>query len=172
MIAFGQAALSFRTVLIHASVVEKEGQGFVFLGKSGTGKSTHSQLWIKNKDNVSLLNDDNPAVRILSDGRVKVYGTPWSGKTVCYKNRGVPLRGIVRLEQAQSNRFRKCLGSEALLTIVPSCTAIRWNRQLFGKMINHLETIVKNVTVGMLECLPNKEAVDTCFDGITGHKIN
>lgn len=43
--AYGMAAVNKRTIKIHASVTEKEGRTLVFLGKSGTGKSTHSRLW-------------------------------------------------------------------------------------------------------------------------------
>ena len=48
MFAFAQSAVLQRTLLIHASAVEKDGKGYAFLGRSGTGKSTHSLLWIKN----------------------------------------------------------------------------------------------------------------------------
>lgn len=58
------------TILIHASVVMADGYGFAFLGKSGTGKSTHTRLWLQNIPGTSLLNDDNPVVRIDSSGTV------------------------------------------------------------------------------------------------------
>lgn len=35
---------TLNTLMLHASVVTKAGNGYAFLGKSGTGKSTHSQL--------------------------------------------------------------------------------------------------------------------------------
>ena len=57
----------------------------MLLGKSGTGKSTHSRLWLKYIPDTKLLNDDNPAVRIMDNNTIMIYGTPWSGKTPCYK---------------------------------------------------------------------------------------
>ncbi|MCL1665355.1 hypothetical protein M2T78_13890 [Elizabethkingia ursingii] len=162
MVAFGQAMLKYDTVLFHASVIEKGGKGYAFLGKSGTGKSTHSRLWLKYIPDTKLLNDDNPAVRIMEDGSLMIYGTPWSGKTPCYRNVGVLLEGLVRLRQAPENQWKKVLGKEALLSVLPSCTAIRWNRNLFDQMLNSLEKIITSVNVGQLSCLPDQNAAYLC----------
>jgi hypothetical protein len=168
MIVFAQRAVMYRTMLVHASVVEHAGAGYAFLGKSGTGKSTHSALWIRYIANCSLLNDDNPSIRIEADGRVTIYGTPWSGKTPCYQQRGVPLRGIVRLEQAPHNRFRRMEGTGALITLLPSCFSMRWNKGLYAKLCDELEYLVGQVPVGYLECMPDKAAAMLCYDGIAG----
>lgn len=162
MVAFGQAMLKYNTVLFHASVIEKDGSGYAFLGKSGTGKSTHSRLWLKYIPDTKLLNDDNPAVRIMEDESVMIYGTPWSGKTPCYRNTGVFLNGLVRLRQAPENQWKKVSGKEALLSVLPSCTAIRWNRDLFDQMLNSLEKIITSVNVGQLSCLPDQNAAYLC----------
>ncbi|WP_407533716.1 hypothetical protein [Elizabethkingia miricola] len=162
MVAFGQAMLKYNTVLFHASVIEKDGKGYAFLGKSGTGKSTHSRLWLKYISDTKLLNDDNPAVRIMEDERIVIYGTPWSGKTPCYRNVGVLLEGLVRLRQAPENQWKKVSGKEALLSVLPSCTAIRWNRNLFDQMLNSLEKIITLVNVGQLSCLPDQNAAYLC----------
>ena len=68
-IAFSQAALKYGCISIHSSAVVLGGRAFLFLGSSGTGKSTHSALWLKNFPGARLLNDDNPALR-LEDGKV------------------------------------------------------------------------------------------------------
>jgi serine kinase of HPr protein (carbohydrate metabolism regulator) len=58
------ASALFSTLKLHASVIEKEGRALLFLGKSGTGKSTHSRLWQQYVPGCSLLNDDEPVVRV------------------------------------------------------------------------------------------------------------
>ncbi|MDR2806405.1 MAG: phosphoenolpyruvate carboxykinase, partial [Dysgonamonadaceae bacterium] len=162
MIAFAQSSVLYQTILIHASVVEKDGKGYAFLGKSGTGKSTHSSLWLRYVEGVELLNDDNPAIRI-EEGNVYVYGTPWSGKTPCYKNRKAPLKALVRLEQAPVNRFTWKKGVDALITLLPSCSALRWNTLLYTAMCNGLENVIGKVRIGYLECLPDKKAAMLCY---------
>ena len=97
MLMFAFATARKNTLLMHSSVTMKDGKGYLFLGKSGTGKSTHSQLWINNIEGCSLLNDDNPVIRVSESGEVRVYGSPWSGKTPCYRNLDVPVGAIVTL---------------------------------------------------------------------------
>ncbi|WP_146113741.1 hypothetical protein [Sphingobacterium gobiense] len=159
MVVFGQVGLQHQLILIHASVIAyKNKQGVAFLGKSGTGKSTHSRLWLQHIPNTELLNDDNPVVRLEEDGKVMIYGTPWSGKTPCYKDKRVELKGFVRLEQAPLNRFTRKKGMEGLIAVLPSCTALRWNKDLFNAMTDTLSQLVDRVNVGHLECLPDADA--------------
>lgn len=105
---------------VHASVIMKEGKAVAFLGKSGTGKSTHSRLWLENIPKTELLNDDNPIIRIHPDGKVLIYGSPWSGKTPCYKKVSVPLAGVVRLSQAPFNKITRLSGIQAYACLFPS----------------------------------------------------
>ena len=163
MITFGQAAVLHDTFLIHASAVENDGKGYLFLGKSGMGKSTHSALWMRYVEGADLLNDDNPAIRIKKDGVVYVYGTPWSGKTPCYRNRKAPLKAMVRLEQAPVNRFTWKTGVDALTTLLPGCLSMRWNEMLYNQLCNLLEIVMDKVKIGYLECLPDKEAALLCY---------
>lgn len=172
MVAFAQSALGNQTILIHASVVEHNGNGYAFLGKSGTGKSTHSSLWIKYLKEYELLNDDNPAIRAMENGEVRVYGTPWSGKTPCYRNRHARLRALVRLKQAPYNRFTPKEGKEALIAILPSCSAIRWNNHIFSALIDLLELILDSVSIHELECLPDQEAAILCNKEILKYQNN
>ena len=170
MVAFGQRVLSNNTALIHSSVVENGEYAVSFLGKSGTGKSTHSRLWISTNVGFNLLNDDNPAVRIEGDD-VFIYGTPWSGKTACYINKKRKLMSIIRLTQAKENKMDwKNKGVESLLALLPSFTAIRWNQTIFSSMLSVLENIIQRVSVGQLYCLPNPEAAELCYNEII--KVN
>lgn len=166
MVAFGQASLRFNTALIHSSVVYNDAGAIAFLGKSGTGKSTHSRLWLNHIDAYQLLNDDNPAVKITEGGDAYIFGTPWSGKTACYVNKKAKLRAIVRLKQAPFNKFTDMLGKDALMTLLPSFTALRWNKEIFSTMINVIENIITKVNVGYLECLPNQDAAKLNYESI------
>ena len=156
-IVFSQRILAYQGFSIHASTVIKEENGYLFLGKSGTGKSTHSRLWQEVWPEVELLNDDNPIVRFV-DGRAWVYGSPWSGKTPCYKQKRVPLKGIVRLRQAETNQWTWVQGVKAWATVYPSCAVIKEEIALYEKMRNTLNEVVEQVKVGLLDCLPDVKA--------------
>lgn len=165
MMLFGQAALLHEVIMIHASVINLNGKGVAFLGKSGTGKSTHSRLWLEHIPNTTLLNDDNPAIRITEKG-VMIYGTPWSGKTPCYKNESISLKSFVRLQQGSENIFEIQQGIKGFIAVLPSCTAIRWNKDLFATMNSTLAKVIDQVPVGFLKCLPDRAAAQICHDNI------
>ena len=95
MLLYAFASAPFPTLEMHASAVVHGGRGFLFLGRSGTGKSTHSRLWHEYIPGTDLMNDDNPIVR-YEDGRFLVYGSPWSGKTSCYRNVVAPVNALVQ----------------------------------------------------------------------------
>ncbi len=161
-IIFAQSVLAHKAISLHASCVWKDNQAYLFMGKSGTGKSTHSQLWIKHLENVELLNDDNPCVR-LEDGEITVYGTPWSGKTPCYRNLQFPVAAMVRLSQAPHNRYIHVRETEAFMALLPSCSVVQGDARLQGYLYDTLIEMVELVKVGWLECLPDAEAAQICF---------
>lgn len=167
MVQFGQRVLAFGGVLMHASVVENGKQAYAFLGKSGTGKSTHSRMWLRRFSEFRLLNDDNP-VLMLDESRqnVYLYGSPWSGKTPCYRAEGFPVGGIVRLEQAPENKFRMLTGSQAFLGLMPSGTGIRWNNTIFSTMLDNLQVIGQLAPVAHLRCLPDTAAAELCCESL------
>lgn len=164
-IVFAQAILPHGAVSVHASVVVNDGKGFLFMGKSGTGKSTHSALWLKHIEGSWLLNDDNPMLR-LTEGGVRVYGSPWSGKTHCYRNESAPVAGIVRLKQAPRNRFRVCEDIAAFSAVLPGCSVLRQDTRLHEAMCETLAELTERTLVGELECLPDREAAEVCRRGM------
>lgn len=101
-IAFAQAVILREGLSIHASAVVSDGKAYLFLGKSGTGKSTHARLWLKNIPGSHLLNDDNPAVRLI-DGSPVAFGTPLEREDPVLPRRVRP-RGRVRPPQAGRHR--------------------------------------------------------------------
>ena len=156
------------TALFHSSVVEKDGKGYMFLGVSGTGKSTHSSLWLKYIPGTQLVNDDNPVVRVNDDGTATVYGSPWSGKTPCYRNVSYPIGGIVKLEQALVNRIRPLRGIEAYAEVVPSISGKRWDKDMADGLHQTQNALVTNVPMWHLACLPDEEAAKVCYEAVTG----
>lgn len=163
---FAQTLIRHKGVSIHASCVTRNGKGYLFLGKSGTGKSTHSEQWMHAFSDCSLLNDDNPAIRLIGD-EVRVYGTPWSGKKSCYKAESYPVRGIVRLYQSPGNQFIPVEDTLAFSTLLPSCSVFRDDMQLQNLLFDLLVEVVERVSIGILKCLPNKEAANLCYKSLS-----
>ena len=157
--AYGIISAYHKTLKIHASVIEKEGKALVFLGKSGTGKSTHSKLWQEFVPGCSLLNDDEPIIRIMNDGTIKVFGAPWSGSTPCYRNASAEVSAFVHLYQSDENRLTKQNGVESFTSLLQSTAIMRSdidNRTMIISMIND---ILEKVSVYRLDNRPDREAV-------------
>lgn len=166
-IAYSQAILYHEALSIHASAVFHEGVAYLFMGRSGTGKSTHSSLWIRHLPGTELLNDDNPTVR-LRDGRAWAYGTPWSGKTPCYRPLAFPIGGMVRLSQAPENRFRRQEGANAFVALYPGCSVICQDSDLLSRLYDTLIRLAESVPVGLLACRPDAEAARLCYESLHG----
>ena len=162
MVLYALATAASGTVLFHAAVVSHEGKGYMFLGPSGTGKSTHARLWLKYIDGTALVNDDNPVVRLAADGLPVVYGSPWSGKTPCYRNVSYPLGGIVLLSQAPYNNIHRLGGIHAYASLVASISGKRWDSRVADGLHATENALASTVPVWHLECLPDEEAAKLC----------
>ncbi|HBH08634.1 MAG TPA: phosphoenolpyruvate carboxykinase [Rikenellaceae bacterium] len=164
-IAFAQAVILWDGISIHASTVAKDGKAFLFLGKSGTGKSTHSRMWLRNIPGSRLLNDDNPVVRLI-DGKPVAFGTPWSGKTPCYRNESYPVGGIVRLVQGDADIFTEKDEVAAFVALLPSCSVVHSDSGLQSRLCDTLTRIIELVPVGELRCLPDNESAIICYNNL------
>ncbi|MBR3527249.1 MAG: hypothetical protein IKN88_05685 [Bacteroidales bacterium] len=167
MVLFAMASSVRSTALFHSAVVSYQGKGYMFLGRSGTGKSTHASLWRRYIEGTELMNDDNPAVRIRPDGTAMVYGTPWSGKTPCYRNVSCPVGGIVLLSQAPYNEIKRLKGIEAYAAVMPSISGKRWDRSIADGLHETENELAGKVPVWHLDCLPDEAAAQLCKKSIT-----
>jgi hypothetical protein len=169
MVMYTIATANSQTALFHSSVVSYQGKAYMFLGQSGTGKSTHSSLWLKYIEGTELVNDDNPVVRII-DGVARVYGSPWSGKTPCYRNVVYPVGGIVKLDQAPYNEIKRLKGVRAYAAIVPSISGKRWDKKVADGLHETENLLAQLVPVWHLDCLPDEAAARLCCNTCTHGK--
>ena len=165
---FNIATVQHLAAAVHSSVIVKDGRAVMFLGESGTGKSTHTRLWRESVEGATLLNDDSPFVGV-EDGRTVVYGSPWSGKTPCYKAERYPLLAVVRLSQAPHNRIRPLRGVQAIGALLPSLPpAFAFDRELEEHTLATLSAVLRSVKAYQLECLPNGEAARLSCETVFG----
>ena len=157
-IGYGLLTVPQQTVSIHSSVICRRGRAVLFLGESGTGKSTHTRLWREHIPGASLLNDDSPFLRIC-DGKPYVFGSPWSGKTPCFINEGYPVAACVRLSQAPYNRIEMLRVPQAYAALHPSCPpAFSYDDALYESISRTLDRLLMRVPVYHLACLPDADA--------------
>ncbi|MBZ4652497.1 MAG: hypothetical protein JG761_1297 [Proteiniphilum sp.] len=159
MIAYTLAAAPLKTVKLHASVIEREGKAILFLGNSGTGKSTHTRLWQEHIPGSRLLNDDEPVVRIMEDESVRVFGSPWSGSTPCYRNISAEVVAFVRLYQHPENKLTPIKGIAAFTALFQSAAILRSDEQHHERLFGNVTEIIERVPFYRLDCRPDREAV-------------
>ena len=168
MLLFAFASARHGVLEMHSSVVMNGGKGYLFLGKSGTGKSTHSSLWLRHIPGTELLNDDNPILRLMPDGSARVYGSPWSGKTPCYKNLDVPAGAVVRIRQAPFNKIEKLPLVQAYASLMASASSFRPFSELAEGWHNTLSGLVTVLPCYVLDCLPDQAAAELCYKTVHG----
>ena len=157
-VGYGLMTLPHGTVAIHSSCIVHQGKAVLFLGESGTGKSTHTRLWREHIEGAFLLNDDSPVLRV-EDGKVWAYGSAWSGKTPCYKAERYELKGCVRLSQASFNQIRKLPVLQAYGAIHPSCPPeFAYDNHLYDYVGAFIDRLLTAVPFYHLACLPDAEA--------------
>ena len=162
MLAFAFAGARRNVLLVHASLVRHRGWGYPFIAKSGTGKSTQVSSWLRYIPDCDLMNDDNPIIRILDDGKPYIYGSPWSGKTPCYRDVMAPLGAVTRIDRAERNWVEKLKPIEAFTSFLPSCSSMKWDIDIYRKICNTVTRVVETVPIYTLHCLPDKEAAIIC----------
>lgn len=166
MLMFAFRTATSGTLEMHSSVVMKDGKGYMFLGKSGAGKSTHSRQWLEHIPDTELLNDDNPIIRVSATGEVRVYGSPWSGKTPCYKAKDVPVGAIVRIRQCPENKITRYSILESYASVYSSCSGFKADPTISDGLHATLEKVVTTVPCFVLDCRPDHEAADVCYNAV------
>lgn len=90
--------------LFHGAAISVGGQGFIFTGNSGIGKSTHILKWLANYPDTLEINGDKPFIAAGDEPRV--FGSPWGGKERFSSSLSAPLKAIILLERAEENHMQ------------------------------------------------------------------
>ncbi|NLB79505.1 MAG: hypothetical protein GX796_11895 [Clostridiaceae bacterium] len=144
--------------LIHSSTIIWNGKGIVFSAPSGTGKTTHTNLW-KQMYHVRILDGDVTACRII-DEVPRVYGLPWCGTSGEFLNESVPLGAIVFLQQDKVNRIEKLNIKEAFIRLTARCYLQPWGDEMTNRHLDNIQEVIDKTSCYLLNCLPDQDAVE------------
>ncbi|MBQ4157041.1 MAG: hypothetical protein IJO53_03220 [Clostridia bacterium] len=164
--SFYRQLLNFGGMLLHSSCVVKDGYAYLFTASPGTGKSTHTKLWLKMfGDSAYILNDDKPALRV-ENGEWFAYGTPWSGKNDISVSARVPVKGIAVLARGEENVIRRIAGKKAIFGLMEQ-TARPRNAEDRIKMMELLDQLLMSVPVWELHCNMSPEAALVSYSAMS-----
>ena len=160
---YSELARRFNGMMIHSSAVVLDGNAYLFSAPSGTGKSTHTRLWLqKFKNRAYILNDDKPAVRIMPDG-IFVYGTPWSGKEDISINKKAPLKGICFLNRDKTN-WIKTMNTESKVVNLYHSAIKKVDKEVALKQLDIIENIIKKIPIYEMGCNISEESVEVSYN--------
>lgn len=165
--SFYRQLLNFDGMLLHASAVVVDGYAYLFSAPCGTGKSTHTKLWLQAfGDRAYILNDDKPALR-FEDGAWFAYGTPWSGKHDISTNVRVPVAGICFLRQAKENTIWPFSGPKAIFALLEQ-TARPAGAALRSQLMMLLDKLLTNLPVWEMGCNMDPQAALVSYEAMSG----
>ncbi len=152
-------------IMLHASAVAYKGEAYLFSADSGTGKSTHTSLWLREfGDDAVIINDDKPALRI-TDGKIMCCGTPFSGKHDISENRLYPVKGIAFIERSETNSISRIQPFTSLPLIMQQ-TVRGFSEKRGERFLSLLSDILTRVPVYSLKCNMDPEAAHVSLNGM------
>lgn len=156
----------YNRMLLHASVLEYDGGAYAFLGRSGTGKSTHTRLWLKYLPQTRVINGDKPILQETETCFI-AHGTPWQGKEGWGCKAQAPLKGLCFLEQAKENSIRLLSPAETASRLFLQILMPK-NEEDAVATLSLTDCLIRKTPAFLLKCDISEEAVKTSFEAMTG----
>lgn len=153
---------------IHASLIEKDGYGVLFVGPSGMGKSTQAKLWEKYQG-AEFINGDRPGI-CFKDGKWYGFGMPWDGKDRIYKQKMVPIKAVVSLEQAPENHIHMVDQREAMRILLRQVMMPMWNEDAMNHLTDMMMKFIIDIPFYHLKNLPDEGAIRLTYEELWKEK--
>ena len=155
---FARYLLRYDGFQLHASAVILNDRAYLFSAPSGTGKSTHTEKWVR-LFGARYLNDDKPALR-YKDGCWMAYGTPWSGKHDLSRAENAPLGAIAFVCRGEENKIQQLTPQDAIPYYISQLPR-GISGQLMEKQLSLLDRLLQDIPVYLLTCRNDDEAAYT-----------
>ena len=146
--------------IIHSASILHNGHAWLFSALSGTGKSTHTNLWHKLYDTPYLDGDLN--LLAFEGGRPVVMGIPWCGTSGIYTTETWPLGGIILLVRDPKNYVEELPLGAKVLGISMRFISPKWDEKMLKGILNFSERIAESSKIARLHCNMEDEAAEVC----------
>ena len=158
--------LKYNCFLMHACTIKIDDFAYLFLAKSGTGKTTHCKLLKEYlQDKMSYINGDKPIIRII-DGIPYAYGTPWNGKERYGNNAFARIKALIFIERDEYNSIIP-LSKDQLLDKVIHQILIPTTPDEVNKTFDLLNITLDKTKQYLLKCNMDISAAICSYNTIT-----
>lgn len=159
-------AVQRHMIQIHSSMIEYSGNGLLFLGPSGIGKTTMAELWNKYRGAL-IINGDMNFVQ-ETDECFLGWGTPWHGSSPYCENTSVPVKALIVLKQAPENSIRELKDFEKVQLVSNNIIYPTWLENGMELCLETLNHLLSALPVYELSCRPDEEAVRLTEEAVFG----
>ncbi len=157
------AAARSAAVLLHAAGGSIDGNGVLFAGQSGAGKSTVSRLL---GNGTRFLSDDRIMLRRFGS-KLSMYGTPWPGDAGVAINESVPLKAICFLRHADDTSLRPLKPEEILQRLLPVASIPWYESELADNALNLCEFLIEHYPAYELSFRPHANDLSSVLDSFS-----
>lgn len=149
------------TVILHAALIDAAGEGILFMGPSGVGKSTRADLW-KQYAGAEIINGDRAFVNKDSCGIWQAYGSPYAGSSGYYVNQHVPIRAVMSVKRGGADEvsIQRVTGAKAFREVYRNVTLHQWNTYAVNAAATVIRDLISAVPVYEMICPPDIRAVE------------
>lgn len=145
-------------VLVHGAGVAFNGHGLLFAGRSGAGKTTISRQ-LHGNHGMRILSDDRIVVRGTPEG-IHMYGTPWPGDGRHALNENRPLQALLFLAHATENEIVELSSSEALERLLPVASIPWYDGTAADGSLRFCDRLIREVSCHELRCRADTSVAD------------
>lgn len=158
-IALERILLNQNAGILHASFVKVNGEGILFTGSSGSGKSTQAEMWRKYQQ-ADIINGDKTILK-KQNGRWYAFGSPYAGSSRIWRNECAPIKAIVFLgKDPDTDKCFRLEGVDAFRVIYSNLTMNIWNKEYMNKTMEFVQEICMQIPIFYLQCRPEKSATE------------
>ena len=139
-------------------LIDSSGDGYLFIGQSGAGKSTTARLW-QSSDSVQILSDDRIVIR-PGLGHLLMCGTPWHGEADLASAAEAPLSRIFFLRHGSKNEIISLSKAEAVARLFACSFPPFYSSEALDFTLAFHENIANTVPCDELRFVPDASVVD------------
>lgn len=144
-------------VTVHACGIKERDEGILFLGSSGSGKSTMARLW--HREGAVILSDERVVIQ-KNHSLYHLYGTPWAGQARMCSPYRVPLKKVFFIKPAKENAFFPLKSPLALSKALVLSYLPIWDRTGMTKTIDFLAGLFKAIPAYSLNFKPDRKLIE------------